>query len=179
MYDLPKSVTLGDKEYKIRSDYRAILDICMALNDPELDNENKVHELLTIFYEDEIPAKDWQEAVDKCLWFMNCGEKETGKKRPKLMDWEQDFKYIVPAVNRVLGGEIRALDYLHWWSFMGAYNEIGDCLFAHIVRIRELKAKGKLKEKQDKEWYREHRDLVDFKTNYTSAEEELLKQWGV
>lgn len=179
MYDLPTSVELGGEEYKIRSDYRAILDICMALTDPDLDSENKVHEMLTIFYVDEVPVELWNEAIQKCTWFINCGNTDTGKKRPKLMDWKQDFSYIVAPINRVLGGEIRALEYLHWWSFISAYYEIGDCLFAQIVRIRNLKAKGKLKDKADKEWYRDNRDLVDLKTTYSEAEKDLLKEWGI
>ena len=176
MYDLPTSVTLGGTEYKIRSDYRAILDICMALTDPDLDNENKVHEMLTIFYEDEIPVELWGDAIKECVNFINLGQAQ--KKAPKLMDWRQDFSYIVAPINRVLGTEIRALEYVHWWTFIGAYYEIGDCLFAQIVRIRSLKAKGKLKDKADKEWYKENRDLVDLKTTYSQAEEDLFKQWG-
>ena len=35
-YTLPKTVFVGGREYSIRSDYRAILDICEALTDPEL-----------------------------------------------------------------------------------------------------------------------------------------------
>ena len=35
---LPTSVNVSGKEYNIRSDYRAILDICTALNDPELSD---------------------------------------------------------------------------------------------------------------------------------------------
>lgn len=176
MYDLPTSVELNGQEYKIRSDYRAILDIIMALSDPELDNENKVHELLTIFYEDEIPPDLWQDAVNACTDFINLGDEP--KNGPKLMDWKQDFQYIVSPINRVLQTEIRALEYLHWWTFIGAYYEIGDCTFAQIVRIREHLKKGKKLEKQDRQWYNEHRDLVDLKTTYTEAEKDLFKQWG-
>jgi hypothetical protein len=94
------------------------------------------------------------------------------------MDWEQDFQYIVAPINRVVGQEIRSIPYLHWWSFVSAYYEIGDCFFAQIVRIRNKKAKGALKDKADKEFYKENRSLIDFKTNYTSAEEAMLKNWG-
>ena len=46
-YTLPKTVSVGGREYSIRSDYRAILDICEALTDPELTNEEKA-EVLTL-----------------------------------------------------------------------------------------------------------------------------------
>ena len=41
MYDLPKRLEVGGKEYDIRSDYRAVLDICTALFDPELSAQEK------------------------------------------------------------------------------------------------------------------------------------------
>ena len=40
-YTLPKTVIVGGREYSIRSDYRAILDICEALTDPELSSEER------------------------------------------------------------------------------------------------------------------------------------------
>ena len=173
---------VGGTAYEIRSDYRAILDICAALSDPELDNQEKGFAALTIFYPsfDEMPVDDYQEALEKCFWFINCGDDERSDKRPlKLMDWEQDFNYIVAPINRGLGKEIRAAEYLHWWTFISAYYEIGgDCTFAQIVRIREKKAKGKPLDNQEQAWYRQNRSLVDFRTNYTKAEDDVLKQWG-
>ena len=77
-----------------------------------------------------------------------------------------------------MGVEIRSVEYLHWWSFLSAYYEIGDCVFAQIVRIRNLKARGKSLDKADREWYQQNRELVDLKTTYTEQENELLKQWG-
>ena len=141
-YTLPKTVSVGGREYSIRSDYRAILDICEALTDPELTNEEKAEVLLYIFYPDlaDIPVEDWQEAAKQCVWFINCGENERHQRSaPKLMDWSQDFRYIAAPINRVLGKEIREMEYLHWWTFISAYYEIGDCLFAQIVRIRSLR----------------------------------------
>jgi len=51
------------------------------------------------------------------------------KRKAKLADWEQDFPLIVNPVNRVLGYEVRDCEYCHWWTFLSAYYEIGDCLF--------------------------------------------------
>lgn len=175
-YELPTSVTLGGVAYEIRSDYRAALDICLALSDVSLSDQDKAEAVLDIFYPAfaDMPTSVYEEAVQKCFWFINCGGEGENRKAPKLMDWEQDFQYIVAPVNRVIGKEIRSVEYLHWWTFISAYYEIGDCLFAQIVRIRESLAKGKKLDKSDREWYRNNRQLVDFKTQYTEAEEELL-----
>ena len=103
-YTLPKTVIVGGREYSIRSDYRAILDICEALTDPELSSEEKSAVVLYIFYPEleDMPVEDWQEAAKQCVWFINCGEDRRGQRpTPKLMDWGQDFRYIVAPINRV------------------------------------------------------------------------------
>ena len=136
--------------------------------------------LLYIFYPDfaDIPVEDWQEAAKQCVWFINCGENERHQRSsPKLMDWSQDFRYIAAPINRVLGKEIREMEYLHWWTFISAYYEIGDCLFAQIVRIRSLRAKGKPLDKADQQWYQENRELVDLKTSFTEAEDAVINAW--
>lgn len=179
MYDLPKSLEIAGTEYEIRSDYRAILDIFVVLSASDLDNEEKALAALDIFYPDfiRIPGDVLQEAFIKCMWFINCGDEGDNRKRPKLMDWEQDFQYIVAPINRVFGQDVRALPYIHWWTFIAAYYEIGDCFFAQIVRIRNLKAKGKRLDKTDQEFYRENKRLVDIKRKYTDAENDILSQW--
>ena len=123
--------------------------------------------------------KDMEEAIDRCMWFINGGDgpQKTGKS-PRLVDWEQDFTLIVGPVNRVLGREIRADVPLHWFTFLAAYGEVGDCTFAQVVRIRDHLARGKKLDKSDREWYNHNRHLVDFQRKYTSEDDELVKEWG-
>ncbi len=180
-YLLPTSLNVGGADYEIRSDYRAALDIFAALADPELDDTNRALEMLDILYVDfeKIPPKHYEQAITEALKFLNCGGEDVKQaKRPRMVDWEQDFQFIVAPINRVIGTEIRAIDYLHWWTFISAYYEIGDCTFAQIVRIRSKKAKGKKLDKADAEWYRQNRDIVDIKTKYSEKEEELLAAWA-
>lgn len=179
MYDLPTSLEVCGTEYAIESDYRAILDIFAVLADENLSTDEKCIGVLGIFYPDffSMPEEHMEYAVQKCFWFINGGSEDKGKKSPKLMDWEQDFQLLVAPINRIAGAEIRAMQYLHWWTFLAYYGEIGDCYFAQIVRIRDLKAKGKLTSKDDKEFYRRNRDVVDIKTRYSDAEENIIKGW--
>lgn len=182
MYDLPTSLVVCGVPYEIRSDYRAVLDICAALSDLELNWEDKALVALNILYPgfNEMPVEHYKDAIKQCFWFINCGNyEEPTRKAPKLMDWEQDFQYVVAPINHVIGAEIRSVEYLHWWSFISAYYEIGDCTFASIVRIRDKKAKGKPLDKQEREWYNQNRHMVDFKNKYSDQENEVLKAWGV
>ena len=174
---LPTTLTVGGKEYSIRSDYRAALDIFLALTDIELDDYNRAMEVLDILYVDEIPPDLYKEALQQCMWFLNGGEEENKKKRPKLVSWEQDFNLIASPVSKIIGQDIRGLPYLHWWSFLSAYMAVGDCLFAQVVAIRSKKAKGKPLDKADREFYRQNQELIDIKKKLTADEENFLKEW--
>lgn len=182
MYDLPKSLDVCGTVYEIRSDYRAVLDICTAFSDIDLSNQEKAIVALQIMYVDfeNMPPEHYEKALKQCLWFIDLGEEEQQTTNNlKLMDWEQDFKYIVAPVNRVVGQDIRSVEYLHWWSFIAAYYEIGECLFAQIVSIRSKKAKGKQLDKSEREWYRNNRHLVDMKQKLSESEKDAFSAWGV
>ena len=185
-YGLPTSVEIDGVDYAIRYDFRAILDIFEALNDPDLEQWERILAALQIFYIGFDQLTDYNTAAVECFKFINGGnEDDTKKKSPKLMDWEQDFPYIVAPVNRIIGKEIRSIPYdektntggLHWWTFLSAYTEIGECFFAQVVRIRDLKARGKTLDKSDREFYRRNRDVIDIKTRYSDAENDILSAW--
>lgn len=179
--DLPRSLPVGGVRHAIRWDYRAALDCFEALNDPEFDDEARAYAVLHILYRDvdRIPGEHGQEAADRALWYLRGGrDTEAQTKRPRLVDWRQDFPIIAPPVARVLGYDIReARRRVHWWTVLAAFHEIGDCYFSQVVHIRSLIAKGQLKDKADKEFYRENKDVVDFQVELTTAEEDLLKLW--
>lgn len=178
-WSLPESVTIQEEEYPIRTDYRCILDILTDLSDPEADGQGRALALLIGLYPDfdDMPPEHWQDAIREGLRFINCDAEDAPHKAPRLVDWEQDYGLMIAPINRVVGGEVRSVEYMHWWTFLAAYQEIGDCTFAQVVRIRDHLARGKM-DKSDWEWYRKNRHLVDFKRKYTSADEALMKEWG-
>ena len=174
---LPESLNIGGTDYRIRTDFRDILTILDACNDPELDEEAKSFVMLRIFYPDldQIPTEYVQEAVEKAVEFIDYGQKDDGRKKPQLMDWEQDADILIPAVNKVAGCEVRAVPYLHWWTFLGYYMEIGDGLFSQVVNIRYKHAHGQKLEKWEKDFERENRGICAIKKRLT-AEEDAIRE---
>lgn len=181
-WSFPTSLNVGGVDYEIRTDYRAVLDLFTALNDPELQDESEeltayaqTQCILQIMFPqcDDIPEEHIQEALQKVSEFIDMGIHDE-RKKPKTMDWEQDAPIIVPAINKVLNTEIRAQKYIHWWTFLGAYMEIRESLFSNVVSIRQKKAKGQPLEKWENEFYKENKTLIDLKEKYT--EEELIEQ---
>lgn len=160
---LPESVEIQGEIYEIRSDYRAIIDILIALDDEELSEIDKAQVVLWIFYKnpETIPLEHAQEAVESALQFidfMNIGEDKTPV---RLMDWKKDAGIIIPAINKVAGREIRTIEHMHWWTFMGLYMEIGESLFSQVLGIRQKKQKKKKLEKWETEFYLKNKALID------------------
>lgn len=181
-YSLPTSLEVNGTEYAIQSDFRAVLDILTALSQSDMTGQEKTLACLGVFYPDldEMPVSDYQEALQACFRFIDkAPESKKQKKEPQIMSWEQDFDMIIAPVNRIAGCEIRSLPYLHWWTFLSYYQEIGDCLFAQVVHIRDKKARGKTLDKQEREFYRNNREIIDLKTTYTESEKDVLAAWGI
>lgn len=179
-WELPISVDVQGVTYPIITDYRCILDILTDISDPEADGQDRAAALLVGLYPgfDDMPPDHYDDAIREGLRFINCDSEDAPHKAPRLVDWEQDYSLMIAPINRVMGKEIRAAEYIHWWTFLAAYQEIGDCTFAQVVRIRDHLARGKKLDKSDMEWYRKNRHLVDFKRKYTEAEDSAAKEWG-
>ena len=176
MWNLPTSLQVGGVGYFIRTDFRVILDILQAYNDPDNDPEDRNLICLWTLYRDieSMPPELYREALDKAVEFIDAGfapEKNAANK-PTLMDWDQDAALIIPAVNRVAGKEIRSLDYLHWWTFLGYYMEIGESLFTHVIHIRDKRSRGKKLEKHEQEFYKDNKHLVQLRKKETQRERE-------
>lgn len=183
-YNLPTQLEVGGKEYDIRTDYRAILDILAAQNDPDLTDWEKAECLLVILYpdRDSIPLSDEKEAMEKGVAFIDYSIDTEAARRPqpRVMDWEQDAALIIPAVNKVAGREIRAAEYIHWWTFLGWFMEIGDGTFSQVLAIRQKKARGKKLEKYEQEFARNHPELVELKKRISEEQQEEmdnLEKW--
>lgn len=171
-WNLPSSPEIDGTEYPIETDFRTILNILSYFSNPDYEEDEKWMICMEFLFGDvfAIPPSSYQEAMRKITDFIDMGMEGDERQKPRTMDWEQDAGLIIPAVNRVMGCEVRSLDYLHWWTFLGAYMEIGESLFSTVLQIRTKKAKGKKLEKEEKEFLRENRKLVELENRYSQSE---------
>mgnify|MGYP002521310620 CR=1 FL=1 len=174
MWDLPVRVEIDGAYYNIRNkcDYRVVLDVIKALSDEELTQQQKIKCSLYIFYEDLKGLKNYKAAVEEMLKIINIGEKEDERQeeKPKMMDWEFDMPRLAPPISRVLGYSVRGDTYTHWYDFIGAYMEIGECLFANIISVRSKRMRGKRLDKQEQEFYENNKKIIDLPGMFTADE---------
>lgn len=175
MYYLPQSLTVGGRDYPIRSDFRVALTIFEAYNDDALPLSVKARTAVECLYK-EIP-EEIEEAYRRAVWFLDGGDMPKSKQAPgRTMDWEQDEYLIFPAVNKVAGYEVRSAKYLHWWSFLGLFNEIGEGLYSHVMNIRQKLARGKKLEKWEREFFNDHKELIVLKEKLSPEEQAALDE---
>lgn len=175
---LPTSLEINGVCHKIRSDYRVVLTVFQAYNEPDYTDDEKSQIAIECIYEhpEELKQEDIAEAINQATWFMNGGENDVDTKRiqsKKIMDWEQDEQLIFSAVNKVAGIETRSVDYMHWWTFLGYFKERGECLLNTVINLRDkmINKREKLT-KDEKEFYRSNRAMIDLKKRLTAKEKE-------
>lgn len=174
MYSLPTTVDVGDKTYHIRDsgDFRIMLDCFAALQDDTISEEARILASLIIFYEDfedidDIPQNETtvKNLISEMYKFFNCGSDnspgmETGV---QLINWDTDSQMICAAINNVANKEIRALDNLHWWTFIGYYASVGQSMLSTVVSIRDKIVRGKKLEKWELEFKRSNPDYFNWR----------------
>lgn len=179
---LPEVLTVGGEDYSIRTDYRNVLQVFEAFQDPELTQEEKWIVAIYLLFEDFSCADDvieaaqdgfnLQEAIKQISWFVSAGQPENQALELPTYNWKQDEQIIFSAVNKVAGKETRELEYLHWWTFLGYFNEVGEGTFSFVVGIRHKLNKGKKLEKHEKEFLAQNKELVRLEKPKTKEEQE-------
>lgn len=178
---LPEALTVGGTEYPIRTDYRNVLQVFEAFQDPELTQEEKWIVAIYLLFEgfscdDVLEAAqdgfDLGEAMKQISWFISAGQPEKQVLEQPTYNWKQDEQMIFSSINKVAGRETRELEYLHWWTFLGYFNEVGEGTFSFIVGIRNKLNKGKKLEKHEKEFLSHNKEIVLMKKPLTKEEQE-------
>ena len=173
---LPTELTVGGRTVPIDSDFRTMLRIYEAFCDDDLTDTEKAYVCVRLLFREPIAPQEFEEAVKQAYWFYDGGDMPKSKPlKVRTIDWKQDESLIFPAVSKALGAvDIRQLPYMHWWTFLGAFGEIGEGLFQTVMSIRQKKAQGKKLEKWEREFYSRNKELILL--HRINAEEEKARQ---
>lgn len=178
-YTLPTNTIINGIACEFNTDFRDILQIFKALNDPDLLEGEKIQVALYLFYKDDNYKCNIDKAIEEMFNFITVCEDEPDTPQQKskpLYDWEQDFNLIVSPVNRIIGTDIRSLEYLHWWTFLSAFMEIGECTFNTYVGIRDKLNRHQKLEKYEKKIYEEHKNAIILKKKYDSTTQSIIDE---
>ena len=167
---LPEVLEVGGKRIAINADFRNILTIFEAYNDTALTDEEKVYICLARLYTEPVLYYHIEEAVQQATWFIQGGDMPMSKAEDvPIIDWKHDEAIIMPAVSKALNIiDIRSIPFVHWWTFLGSFGEVGEGLLSTVLHIRQSKAKGQKLSKTEEEFWRKNKDICQLR----SAEEQ-------
>lgn len=159
--ELPKALEVGGKLLPIHTDFRTVLKLFPMFDDPKLSDKEKAYVTCKVLYDCDIDEDDFDEATQQAYWFIDGGEMPKSEpEKARIIDWKKDERIIMPAISKTVGVvDIRNLPYMHWWTFLGAFGEMGEGLFSLVLDLRRKMAEGKL-EQWEKDFVRRNQELV-------------------
>lgn len=171
--ELPVSVDIWSKTYKIDADFRTIMNVEGIIFGKEVTDDQKkfaeemmkeidieekdaianakYYDALKLFYRNNVPD-DLEEAMEKMLWFYSCGkedEQSKTKTKKKVISFEYDFDYINAGFMQDYKIDLFEVDFLHWWKFMSLFSALhDDCKICEIIGYRGAELKNFDKEQR-------------------------------
>lgn len=192
---LPETVTIGAREIRIQTDFRASVRFELLVQDTGLRTQQSMIQALEIYFGDQlrrIPPDGGQEAFERMVWFYRCGRTEeeirkmsaSGAAKESPYSFRHDDRYIYAAFRQQYGIDLENVRYMHWWAFRAMFDALSeDTRIMEIMRYRTVKISGEMTAEQ-KRFYKTMKRiyaLPKHKVEKTDLEKELdriLKEGG-
>lgn len=139
--DYPKYVKIGEKKYKINTDFRVAIECQeIALDDSIGDFERALAIIYKLFGDDGLDdSNNYEKLLELAQKYLSCG-KEVDKKTNEEpdMDFIQDMPYIKASFRSDYNINLDEEE-MHWWEFYDLMNglsnsEMGNCCVLNKIR---------------------------------------------
>ncbi len=142
--DYPKYVKIGEKNYKINTDFRVAIECQeIALDDSIGDFERALAIIYKLFGDDGLDdSNNYEKLLELAQKYLSCGKEIDSKKNEEPdMDFIQDMDYIEASFMSDYNIDLQNTE-MHWWKFYNLINglsnsEMGNCCV--LNRIRNLR----------------------------------------
>lgn len=142
--DYPKYVKIGEKKYKINTDFRVAIECQeIALDDSIGDFERALAIIYKLFGDDGLDdSNNYEKLLELAQKYLSCGKEVDNKTSEEPdMDFIQDMPYIKASFRSDYNINLDD-EKMHWWEFYNLINglsnsEMGNCCV--LNRIRNLR----------------------------------------
>ena len=142
--DYPKYVKIGEKKYKINTDFRVAIECQeIALDDSIGDFERALAIIYKLFGDDGLDdSNNYEKLLELSQKYLSCGKEVDNKSAEEPdMDFIQDMPYIKASFRSDYNINLDDEE-MHWWEFYDLINglsnsEMGNCCV--LNRIRNLR----------------------------------------
>lgn len=173
----PEYVKVGDKKYKINTDFRCAIECNRIATDETInDLERGLAIIYTLFGDEGINTpEDYEKLLELAQKYLLCGkEMDTKPNEEPDMDFIQDYDYIYASFMSDFQINLDK-ENMHWWQFMKLMNglsnsEMGNCCILNRVRnLRNYDTKD-IKDKKTRDKILEAKKMVALKKEKTKRE---------
>ena len=178
---LPSKVEIEGTEYEINSNFRVSVLFSLLMEDEELTEKEKINQALELYYP--IIPQNKIEAVKKIEWFYSCGKENTskpsGKKgnSEKILDYEEDAKYIYAAFLSQYRIDLQDIEYLHWWKFKALLDSLGENnKLLEIMKYRSIDI-SKIEDKEQRRFYKDMKKIYSL-NKHNKEDEQIINDWN-
>lgn len=182
---LPHSVAIGKTEVPVNWDFRTSIKFTLIIEDSDKSKEDKLLEGLRLYYPRYERLTDIGEAVNKMLWFYNCGKEDdeddirsarhggnNNVSPEKAFSYDVDSDLIYAAFYEQYGIDLQTAS-LHWWQFRALFLCISEK--THVGKImgyRTVDLSGL--DKEQAAYYRKMRRMYRLPGNISAVEKKQL-----
>lgn len=136
----PEYVRVGEKLYKINTDFRVALKCEKVAMDNEIKDEERALAIVYLLYGEEglENPQDYEELLAKAILYLKC-EKEDNSNETPDMDFEQDKAYIKASFYTDYNIPDIYEKNMHWYDFVTLLNGLKqDCALNRVREIRNF-----------------------------------------
>lgn len=193
--EYPKFVKIGEKKYKINTDFRVAIECNdIALDETIDDFERALAIIYKLFGEEGInDTNNYTKLLELAQKYLSCGKeiKNNISEEPD-MDFTQDMDFIEASFMSDYNIDL-ANTKMHWWKFYNLMNglsnsEMGNCCVLNRVRnlrtydtkdIKDPKELEKIKKAKESIALKKRKKVVNLTTEQQKNIENFYKMTGI
>ena len=172
----PEYVEIGDKKYKINTDFKVALKCDEVYRKEDISPYEKLLAIIYLLFGDEglKDKENYDKLFDLAVKYLLCGEEPDNSKDKPDMDFQQDYRLIKASFKTDYNIDIDN-ENLHWWDFYTYLNGLKeDSILNRIRGIRTYDA-SKISDRKEKEEFIKTQRKVALKNNEIKLTEEQEK----
>jgi len=193
--EYPKFVKIGEKKYKINTDFRVAIECNdIALDETIDDFERALAVIYKLFGEEGInDTNNYIKLLELAQKYLSCGKeiKNNVNEEPD-MDFTQDMDFIEASFMSDYNIDL-ANSEMHWWKFYNLMNglsnsEMGNCCVLNRVRnlrtydtkdIKDPKELEKIKKAKEQVALKKRKKVVNLTTEQQKNIDNFYKMTGI
>ena len=163
MTKYPEYAKIGEKLYKIDTDFKVAIE-CQNIAQQDLRDEEKTLAIIYLLFGDDglDNPQDYAELIKKALYYLSCGREEENNSEQD-MDFVQDEAYIKASFYTDYGIPNIYDIKMHWWEFVDLLIGLkDDCVLNRVREIRTFDTSN-IKDYKTLELIRKQKEAVALK----------------